>query len=195
MRTMDIVIWSVSGFLFLVGLGIIFSNLVYICNKLNVYNKRITCKIGLFSKREVSILIRNVDSVEFHKTFFGRIFNYGTIVICSSRRTFRFGMVANVEEIMTLIVNAQDILEAEIREAQTNSLINALGGKIETTPTKTEEVQVVPAEVNEVPADVVIEPAAEAPVSEESSMKKCPQCGADCRKDVVFCATCGSRFE
>lgn len=189
------------------GLTIIIRSLSHIFNRLNVYNKRITCMIGVFSRREVSILIRNVDSVEYYKTFLGRILNYGTIVICSSRRTFRFSMISNVEEIMTLIVNAQDLLEAELMQAQTNAIINAVGGKVPQNVSVEKPVVSKPVVPPVTPVNPVIpqvEPIApvvnkETPETEElgqnKEQKQCKHCGETLEDDTPFCPVCGKKVE
>lgn len=190
-----------------VGLGIVIRNMRYIYNRLNIYNKKITCVLGIFSRREVSILIRNVDSVEFYKSFLGRLFNYGNIVICSSRRTFRFGMIANAEEIMSLIVNAQDLLEAELMDAQTNAIIRAVKGEnpVEKKPqgsvilqapvsenVATQSVQASPVGMESTVSQTT-EFVQEQPV--EAAQKRCRYCGAVLENATKFCSVCGKKIE
>lgn len=211
------------GGFFLIGFFLFFMNLGYLFNRLSVYNKRITGVVGVLSKREVNILIRNVDSVEYYKSFWGRIFNFGTIVICSSRKTFRFAMVANAEEMMVLVVNAQEFVEGEMIYAQTNALVNAImtGSASAPAPVSVSIAPSAPMSASTsapvsaaTPASSVTIESSTAPKKESSGLKgsalhkasldmsmssatkgkTCSFCGQIVTDEMKFCSVCGQKI-
>lgn len=67
-----------------VGVGLIILLafwLVKISTELAVTNKRVIAKTGFITRNTVEINIRKVESIQVEQGFWGRIFNYGTIVV------------------------------------------------------------------------------------------------------------------
>jgi len=46
-----------------------------------VTNKRVLISLGLIRRRSVEILLNQIEGITVHQGFWGRIFNYGTVVI------------------------------------------------------------------------------------------------------------------
>ena len=76
----------VFGFLTipLFGLGLIIiiqAIFIYISTELAVTNKRIVAKTGLIKRSTIELNIQKVESIQVHQGIFGRILNYGSLVI------------------------------------------------------------------------------------------------------------------
>lgn len=52
-----------------------------------VTNKRVIIKMGLISRRTMELNLNRIESVQVDQTFYGRIFNYGTMVFIGSGGT------------------------------------------------------------------------------------------------------------
>lgn len=87
----NISLWSLTpliilGFLLLAayGLGLIFWLVAFIRYKtteLAVTNKRVIAKFGFISRQTIELNINKVESIQVNQGIFGRIFNYGSLVI------------------------------------------------------------------------------------------------------------------
>ena len=66
------------------GLGLIFLVIAYIRYKtteLAFTNKRVIAKFGFISRHTVEININKVESIQVNQDVWGRIFNYGTLIL------------------------------------------------------------------------------------------------------------------
>jgi uncharacterized membrane protein YdbT with pleckstrin-like domain len=52
-----------------------------------VTNKRVIIKVGLISRRTIEINMSKVESVEINQDIFGRLLNYGTIIVIGTGGT------------------------------------------------------------------------------------------------------------
>jgi uncharacterized membrane protein YdbT with pleckstrin-like domain len=71
-------------FVFFFGIGIIFWIAAYIrfkTTELAFTNKRVIAKFGFISRHTVELNISKVESIQVKQDIFGRIFNYGTLII------------------------------------------------------------------------------------------------------------------
>ncbi len=84
-------VWSLWGYVLLglltvwiVGIGLFFFLLAYLhwkTTELAITNKKVIAKFGFISRTTVEILVPRIESVQVHQGIFGRIFNYGTIIL------------------------------------------------------------------------------------------------------------------
>ena len=84
-------IWSLLpllllGLIFLsfFGLGLLFwaaAGVKYFTTELAITNKRVIAKFGLISRSTIEINLQKIESIQVNQGFFGRIFNYGSIVV------------------------------------------------------------------------------------------------------------------
>lgn len=66
------------------GLGIIFlisAYLKYISTEIAITNKRVIAKFGFISRRTTEISIQRIESIQVDQGIWGRIFNYGSLVV------------------------------------------------------------------------------------------------------------------
>jgi uncharacterized membrane protein YdbT with pleckstrin-like domain len=79
----------VLGFLLLpvMGLGILLWLIAlarYFTTEMAITNKRVIAKFGFISRRTVEINLQRIESIQVHQGLFGRIFNYGSIVVAGA---------------------------------------------------------------------------------------------------------------
>ena len=68
----------------LVGLGIIIilsAVFTYISTELAVTNKRVVAKTGFIKRSTIELNLSKVESIQVHQGLFGRILNYGSLVV------------------------------------------------------------------------------------------------------------------
>lgn len=78
-----LIIFGVIG-LFFYGLGLILwliAFLRYKTTELAFTNKRVIAKFGFISRQTVELNISKVESIQVNQGIFGRIFNYGSLVV------------------------------------------------------------------------------------------------------------------
>jgi len=44
-------------------------------------NKRVENQVGIFGRREEEIALKDIETVDFERTFWGKFFNFGTVLI------------------------------------------------------------------------------------------------------------------
>jgi uncharacterized membrane protein YdbT with pleckstrin-like domain len=84
-------IWAMTpmilmGFILLplFGFGLIFwlaAFLRYISTEVAYTNKRVIAKFGFISRRTIEINIKKIESIQVEQGIFGRLFNYGSLVV------------------------------------------------------------------------------------------------------------------
>jgi uncharacterized membrane protein YdbT with pleckstrin-like domain len=81
--------WILGGLILLplFGLGLIvwlFGYVRYKTTELAITNKRIIVKIGFIRRQTVEINISKVESIQVDQSLWGRVFNFGSLVITGS---------------------------------------------------------------------------------------------------------------
>jgi len=68
----------------LYGLGLIFwisAYLKYVSTELAITNKKIIAKFGFIKRDTIELLLPKVESIQVNQSLFGRMLNYGSIVV------------------------------------------------------------------------------------------------------------------
>ena len=68
----------------LYGLGLIFwisAYLKYVSTELAITNKKIIAKFGFIKRDTIELLLPKVESIQVNQSLFGRMLNYGAIVV------------------------------------------------------------------------------------------------------------------
>ena len=66
------------------GFGLLFWLIAiarYFTTEMAITNKRVIAKFGFISRRTVEINLQRIESIQVHQGLFGRLFNYGSIVV------------------------------------------------------------------------------------------------------------------
>lgn len=87
-------VWSlvpyiVLGLIFLVfyGVGLLFwiaAAIRYYTTELAITNKRVIAKFGFISRSTIEINIQKIESIQVDQGIFGRIFNFGSIIVAGA---------------------------------------------------------------------------------------------------------------
>ncbi|MBR5120622.1 MAG: PH domain-containing protein [Clostridia bacterium] len=74
--------WHIVFGIFIIPLIIMIVKIINIKDEsISFYNNKVVHKSGIFSKHEKTTILTRVLSVTVRQTFWGRIFNYGTIYV------------------------------------------------------------------------------------------------------------------
>ncbi len=71
----------------LIGLGVVMYGILTLLNntvEIGVTNKRVIIKTGLVRRNTHEVILQKVESISVDQTVFGRVFNYGTLLITGS---------------------------------------------------------------------------------------------------------------
>jgi uncharacterized membrane protein YdbT with pleckstrin-like domain len=76
----------VLGFLLLPAMGFglllwVIAAARYFTTEMAITNKRVIAKFGFISRRTVEINLQRIESIQVHQSIFGRVFNYGSIIV------------------------------------------------------------------------------------------------------------------
>jgi uncharacterized membrane protein YdbT with pleckstrin-like domain len=86
-----VALWILSGIL-----NLIRHIATYFTTEFAVTNKRVIGKSGALRRRSLEVMLSKIESVSVDEPFWGRIFNYGTIVVKGSGGTAQpFPFIAN----------------------------------------------------------------------------------------------------
>jgi uncharacterized membrane protein YdbT with pleckstrin-like domain len=80
-------IFALSSSIYLAVVSIVFflwAFLTYISTELAFTNKRVIAKFGFIKRETVELNINKIESIRVNQGIFGRIFNYGSIVIAGA---------------------------------------------------------------------------------------------------------------
>lgn len=69
----------------LLGIYDFFISLIrYTTSEFAVTNKRVLVKVGFIQRHSVETFLQKVEGIQVEQTLFGRIFNYGNIIVCGT---------------------------------------------------------------------------------------------------------------
>jgi membrane protein YdbS with pleckstrin-like domain len=86
-------LWSLAGWIILgiltitIFIGFLFLLIAFLkwwSTEIAITNRKIVAKYGFISRNTVEILLTKIESIQVHQGIFGRIFNYGTLVVSGS---------------------------------------------------------------------------------------------------------------
>lgn len=92
---------------FLIGFYLFPRDLIRYFNiKLIITNKRLKGKVGFIRTSELDSPLNKIDSVQINQGLFGKVFNYGTIIVTTASSKFKFDYIENPSEFKS-ILNSQ----------------------------------------------------------------------------------------
>ena len=98
----------------------------YFTTKLEITNKRIRGKIGLVNTNELDSPLNKINSVQVLQGFFGKVFNYGTIVITTASSVFEFGYITNPNEFKNILNNQIEAYDENKMDMQAKKIAEAM---------------------------------------------------------------------
>jgi uncharacterized membrane protein YdbT with pleckstrin-like domain len=74
-----------GGLFFVAGIySILSAYIAYISSEYGITNKRVLMKYGLVKRNSLEIILQKIESIHVEQSIFGRMFDYGTIIICGT---------------------------------------------------------------------------------------------------------------
>ena len=58
--------------------------ITYYSSEYGLTTKRVLVKVGFIRRRSIEILLQRVESIQVDQTLWGRLWGYGTIIICGT---------------------------------------------------------------------------------------------------------------
>lgn len=98
--------------------------------ELAVTNKRIVGKLGVFNTKTLDAPLNKIQNTSTESKFFGKIFNYGTVIINTAAGEYKFGGVKNVEAFKGMIMNQIEEYEEQRIKDQANQMATAMASAI-----------------------------------------------------------------
>lgn len=83
----DIIQWSLLGAAGASFLLLVSKLISFLTSEFAVTNKRVIVKVGFIWRRALDLMLRKIESVHVEQGVFGRLLDYGTLIICGSGGT------------------------------------------------------------------------------------------------------------
>lgn len=92
-----IAFYIIAGILFIISLLLFLSRwILYTSSEFGVTNSRVLIKVGFISRHSLELLLTKVEGIGVDQSIFGRIMNYGTIIVTGTGGTKEsFALIAH----------------------------------------------------------------------------------------------------
>lgn len=98
--------------------------------ELGVTTKRIIGKIGVAETQALDAPLNKIQNVSVEQPFFGKIFNYGTVVVNTAAGVFKFGAIRNADAFKRMIMSQIDQYEEDRMKEQADQMAKAMAGAL-----------------------------------------------------------------
>ena len=98
--------------------------------ELGVTNKRIIGKVGVFNTKTLDAPLDKIQNVMVVETFFGKIFNYGTIKIDTASGSFLYDAIKDANSFKTAVLDQIEQAKEELITKQASQMAQAMAGAI-----------------------------------------------------------------
>lgn len=124
-------IWGILGFwlLLIPTIKAIKKTIVYFNTELAITDKRVIGKAGFIDSAALDAPLNKIQNVTVSSGLFGKIFNYGDIVIQTAGSSLAFSGIKEADEFKKFLMNQIDEAENDKIKAQAQELAAAINGK------------------------------------------------------------------
>ncbi len=98
--------------------------------ELAITNKRVLGKVGVFHTQTLDVALNKVQNVMTAQTFFGKLFNYGTVTISSAAGEIAFGAIKNVDAFKGAVMAQIDQFEEDRMQQQADLMAKSMASVI-----------------------------------------------------------------
>lgn len=98
--------------------------------ELGVTTKRIIGKIGVAETQALDAPLNKIQNVSVEQPFFGKVFNYGTVVVNTAAGVFKFGAIRNADAFKRMIMSQIDQYEEDRMKEQADQMAKAMAGAL-----------------------------------------------------------------
>ncbi len=96
--------------------------------ELAVTNKRIVGKVGVLKTKTLDAPLNKIQTVSIKQTFFGKIFNYSTVVVKTGGEDFVFDCIKSGDTFKRMVMSQIDQYEEDRIKLQASQMANAMAG-------------------------------------------------------------------
>ena len=118
---------------------LIYRIIIFFTDECVITSQKFNIRTGIFSKQEMYTPLDKINSIYFHQSFIGRIFNYGDIIIQSaaSYGSISYTYVANLNQVKAALDNAIELYKDEQMHKQQEMLAQAINSSNFQLPSQT----------------------------------------------------------
>ena len=98
----------------------------YFTTHLEVTNRRVKGKTGLINTNELDCPLNHINSVQVKQNLFGKMFNYGNIIISTASTVLDFSYISKPNELKTIINNQIEAREDSKMDLHAQKIANAI---------------------------------------------------------------------
>ena len=98
----------------------------FFTTKLKITTKRVNGKTGLINTNELDSPLNKINGIQVNQGLFGKIFNYGTILITTASTVFKFDYIDKPNDFKTILNNQIEKYDEERIEQQARKLAEAV---------------------------------------------------------------------
>lgn len=98
--------------------------------ELAVTNKRVVGKVGVLNTQSLDSPLNKVQNASVKQPLFGKIFNYGTVIINTAAGEYNFGAIKNAEAFKGLLMAQIDQFEEDRLKQQADQMAQAMASAI-----------------------------------------------------------------
>ena len=107
------------------------ATIIHVNTELAITNKRIIGKTGVANSGSLDAPLDKIQNVSAYTTFWGKLFNYGTIQINTAAGQFKFMGVKNVDSLKNMVTVAIDEAEEEKVKHQAEEMAAAMAAAMQ----------------------------------------------------------------
>lgn len=98
--------------------------------ELAITNKRIVGKVGVLNTSALDAPLNKIQNVAVHQPFFGKIFNYGTVVIDTAAGKYTFEAIKRADAFKNMVLAQIDQYEEDRIKQQATEMANAMSAAL-----------------------------------------------------------------
>jgi len=103
----------------------------YFNTELAITNKRVVGKVGFLNTKALDAPLNKIQNVSARSNLFGKIFNYGTVVINTAAGQFVYEAVKNIDQFKGALMAQIDQAEEDKIREQAQQMANAMSSAIQ----------------------------------------------------------------
>ena len=116
--------------LFIPVIKAIIATIEFLNIELAITNKRIVGKVGVLNTKALDAPLNKIQNVSASSGFWGKIFNYGSVVITTAAGNYRFDRVKNVDAFKGMVMAQIDQAEEDRIKDQAEQMAAAMSSAI-----------------------------------------------------------------
>ena len=109
----------------------IVTTLRYFNTELAITNKRVVGKVGVLNTMALDAPLNKIQNVSVSSNVFGKIFNYGTVVVNTASGQFTYVAIKNIDQFKGALMAQIDQAEEDKIKEQAQQMANAMSSAMQ----------------------------------------------------------------